>query len=346
MSGADMLARERKGAVMDVERFDIGNADHAAMLPGGTTLLAYRGSIAHGTHVPKAEPNSIDDIDLIGVVVAPLNCYLGLSEWGSRGTKEIKNGRWDIVFYEIRKAASLLLQGNPNILSMLWTLPDQVITNSIPLIENRNLFVGKHVYNAFAGYAHAQIERMTSRDPGELREYIGITNELKRRGNHPNHKGEVIAAPAGHPIHFAAWEDETLRRHLATYQKKGENICYMGDKRKELVIERGYDSKNAAHCIRLLRMCKEFLGTGSMNVYRWHDRQELIDIKNGRWALADVRALSAELFAEARVAHDVSALPPEPNRAAVEGLVMDIVREFHGFSHGTNPVHHKTEAAK
>ncbi len=313
------------------ETFDLANPDHSAMLPSGTEFLSYRGSIAHGMHVPKTNPNSIDDIDLIGVVVAPINCYLGLSEWGSRGTKEVKSGRWDIVLYEIRKAASLLLQGNPNILSMLWTMPEHIIINNIPLVENRNLFVGKHVYNAFAGYAHAQVEKMTSRDPAELREYIGITNELKRRGAHPNHKGEVIVAPTNHPVHFAAWEDETLRRHLALYHKQGENIGYMGDKRKELVIEHGYDSKNAAHCIRLLRMCKEFLDTGSMNVYREKDREELLAIKTGGWTLVDVKALSEQLFDEIRVARDRSALPDKPDRMAVEALVMDIVSSHHGL---------------
>ncbi len=314
------------------EYFDIGNAEHMEMIPENTTLLSYRGSIAHGMHIPSTDPNSIDDIDLIGVVVAPVNCYLGLSEWGSRGTKEVKSGRWDIVLYELRKAASLLLQGNPNILSMLWTLPEHVIMSSYggrELIANRHHFVGKHVYNAFAGYAHAQIEKMTTRDPAELRQYIGITNELKRRGSHPNHKGDVIAAPADHPIHFAAWEDETLRQHLAKYQRKGENIGYMGDKRKELVLQNGYDSKNAAHCIRLLRMCKEFMLTGEMNVFRAADAEELLAIKKGKWKLEDVRALSEEMFNEIRIARDVSPLPPEPNRVAVEEMVVDIVRETH-----------------
>ncbi len=29
--------------------------------------------------------------------------YLGLTEYGSRGTVEIKQGAWDIVIYEVRK---------------------------------------------------------------------------------------------------------------------------------------------------------------------------------------------------------------------------------------------------
>ncbi|MDD5675043.1 MAG: hypothetical protein PHC61_12815 [Chitinivibrionales bacterium] len=33
-------------------------------------LLGYVGSIAHGTYVPKNDPDSIDDQDILGVCVA------------------------------------------------------------------------------------------------------------------------------------------------------------------------------------------------------------------------------------------------------------------------------------
>jgi len=43
----------------------------------------------------------------------------------------------------------------------------------------------------------------------------------------------------------------------------------MGKKRRELVMRVGYDSKNAAHLIRLLRMGIEFLTEGTMYVERF-----------------------------------------------------------------------------
>ena len=69
-----------------------------------TILLAYRGSIAHGTYEPNTDPRSIDDIDLIGISVPSLDHYFGLRQFGSKGTKEIKRGEWDVVLYEARKA--------------------------------------------------------------------------------------------------------------------------------------------------------------------------------------------------------------------------------------------------
>jgi DNA relaxase NicK len=43
---------------------------------------------------------------------------------------------------------------------------------------------------------------------------------------------------------------------------------YMGKKRRELVVRVGYDAKNAAHLIRLLRMGIEFLTEGTLYVER------------------------------------------------------------------------------
>ena len=298
--------------------------------PPETFLLNYRGSVAHNMYVPKNDPKHIDDIDLIGFCFAPPEHYLGLTDWGSRGTKEIKDDPYDVVLYEIRKAFSLLLQGNPNIMSVLWTHPAHQIVKtdfSKRLLENKHLFLGKHVHAAFAGYAHSQLTRMESREPAEIREYLGVTAELKRRGEHPNHRGEMIEAPADHPAHFAEWGDDKLFARLVSFQKKGENLGYLGDKRKQLVLEHGYDSKNAAHLIRLLRMCIEFMETGEMIVYRVSDREELLAIKRGDWKLEDIKSLAVDLFEKARVARDKSSLPVGPARKEVEKLLVEILRE-------------------
>lgn len=300
--------------------------------PPETFFLAYRGSIAHGMFIPSTDPKSIDDIDLMGFVFGSAENYFGLHEWGSRGTKEIKQGAYDVVLYEIRKAVALLLQGNPNIMSMLWVSGEHVLLRESAaksLIENRDIFLGKHVYNAFAGYAHQQMDKMETRNPAELREYLAVTAELKHRGAHPNHKGEQVPAPVrdtGEERDVANWDTDKLRQRLLHFQRKGENLGYMGDKRKQLVLEHGYDSKNAAHLIRLLRMCVEFFKTGSMNVKR-PDAAELLDIKRGRWALGDIKALAKDLFEEARAAKDGCSMPDEPDREKADRLLTWLVRD-------------------
>lgn len=332
--------------------------------PRETFMLAYRGSIAHGMFIPSSDPNSIDDIDLMGFVFGTKENYFGLREWGSRGTKEIKHWAYDVVLYEIRKAVSLLLQGNPNILSMLWTNGQHVLLDSPAskeLVANRHLFIGKHVYHAFAGYAHQQLEKMETRDPAELREYLAVTAELKYRGKHPNKisgpdpLGEreeggnnptrdlgpseginpkssrevynpLATVISGESRDARNWSDEKLLARMSHFQRKGENLGYMGDKRKQLVLEHGFDSKNAAHLIRLLRMCVEFMRTGELTVLR-PDAAELLDIKRGKWKLEDVKSLSTSLFEEAKAARDNSKLPSDPDRESVEKLLVKLVRE-------------------
>lgn len=125
-------------------------------------LSGYTGSISHGTHNP--DPNSIDDVDAMYVVVPPIEHYFGLSLYGSRGTKVIKQDRYDIVVYEAQKFISLLAQGNPNVLCMLWLKPEHYIDETWAgslIINNKHLFIGKHVYNSFIGYAHDQLKKMT-----------------------------------------------------------------------------------------------------------------------------------------------------------------------------------------
>src|SRR4030042_1320763 len=128
---------------------------HPQMLHEWPILLAYRGSIAHGMYVAPSDPAGIDDKDVMGICIPPMEYYYGMKEFGSRGTREIKEGPWDIVLFELRKAMRMLAQGNPNILGTLWLeQQDYILVTPVGrlLIENRDLFVGKHGYNSFPGY--------------------------------------------------------------------------------------------------------------------------------------------------------------------------------------------------
>lgn len=228
----------------------------------------YRGSHSHGTRLDGAD--SIDDIDLMAVVVMPLEYYLGLKTFK---TRQIEEGRWDIVVYDIKKFVSLLLKQNPNVCGMLW-LPEEHQTvrariSREALLPNRDIFVSKKAFHSFAGYANSQFKRMT---------------------------------------HYQAYEG------------------YMGEKRKALVDEFGYDTKNASHLIRLLRMCIEFLGTGEFFVDRTGiDADQLIEIKTGEWALAQVKREAEGLFVKAEEAYQKSLLPDEPDYERASELCCEII---------------------
>ena len=315
--------------------FSPANPDRAHHVPPEAILVGYRGSIAHGMFVPSTDPKSVDDVDLMGITVPGPEYYLGLQNWGSRGTKEIWEEPYDAVYYEIRKMFGLLLQGNPNVLSFIWMRPgDYLVYDPLgaKIVAARDLFTGKHVYHAFAGYASAQLQKMTSREPASVREYLGVTYELKRRGIHPTDQTipESMYADlqAGDYTNCADWGSDKLLQRLKSFQKKGENLGYLGDKRKRLVLEHGYDCKNAAHCVRLLTMCCEFLCDGMMQVNREGiDADVLLAIKRGEWTLEAVKETAENLFENAKRLYEASTLPDEPDHAGAERLLVEIVRE-------------------
>lgn len=237
----------------------------------GTIIQVLRGSIAHGTYVPSEDEHGIDDIDALGIVIAPINFYFGLTPWGSSSTREYAHGPIDLVEYEIRKFVSLLLNCNPNMFTALWGNPEHILQISragARLREARDNFLSKRCFASFTGYAHGQLKKMTA---------------LACQG-------------------------------------------YMGQKRKQLVEKYGYDTKNAAHCIRLYRMGCELLETGKVNIDRSSlDASELISIKRGGWTLERVYREADKLEQRAKEAYERSPLPLEPNRARIEGLLIDIL---------------------
>lgn len=247
-----------------------GITDEYPELSKRCILAGYRGSIAHGMYVPPKDPTSTDDKDLMYITVPPIDHYCGLRSYGSKGTREIKRDEWDIVVYEALKFISLLKQGNPNVLMMLWLEPNNYVHIGLAgdlIIHNRNMFVGRHVYKSFTGYAYGQLHRMTHN------------------------------AFQGH----------------------------MGDKRRKLVEQFGFDIKNAAHLVRLLRMGIEFLKDGNLQVMR-EDASQLLEIKKGEWTLERITEEADRLFVVAEQAYLSSNLPAGPNDEKINDLAVRVIR--------------------
>lgn len=231
-------------------------------------LLGYRGSKTHGTYRPNTEPGSIDDIDVMGVIVHGPEAYYG---FGRQETFERMENPWDVVVYDVRKFVSLCCKMNPNVLSLLW-LPQNfyIKQNDLGklLVARRNLFVSKEAYKSFTGYAYSQLHKM---------------------------------------------------EHNATQG-------YMGEKRKKLIEKYGYDTKNASHLIRLLKMGIEFLSTGELNVMR-EDNTYLVDIKQGKYDLPYIKTEADRLFKLAELALVNSKLPDRVDEVKAEKLLVAILQE-------------------
>ena len=89
----------------------------------------------------------------------------------------------------------------------------------------------------------------------------------------------------------------------------------------------GYDTKHAYHLVRLIRMCKETLTTGLVQVKR-PDREELLAIRNGAWTyeqLIEFAELEEKtlngLYATSNI------LPKSPDKIKIEQLAIKLVEK-------------------
>lgn len=99
---------------------------------------------------------------------------------------------------------------------------------------------------------------------------------------------------------------------------------YMGIKRKALVDKFGFDVKNGAHLVRLLRMGIEYLVDGELQVFR-KDAKDIKAIKQGKWSLTEVKDEAKRLFNLSQEAYIKSSLPPKPNYKKANELLINII---------------------
>ena len=131
-------------------------------------IYAYRGSIAH-----NLQSSPIDDIDYMGVCIAPIEYYFGLCHFEQYEKLPTDDNNEDIVIYDIKKFFRLLLKSNPNVISLLWNKPEhhiRVTDLGRQIIDNRDIFSSQLLFDSFFGYAYSQLKKMTH---GAYRGYMG-----------------------------------------------------------------------------------------------------------------------------------------------------------------------------
>ena len=144
-------------------------------------VAATMGSTSHNTYVPKEDPNSIDDVDIMAIIVPPPKSQIGLRKWEHW---TLQKDELDVVIYSLQKFIGLLLKSNPNVVGLLWLRPEHYLLRH-PLFnrlrENREVFSSRVAYDAFAGYATAQIRKM---EGGAFAGYMGAKRKelVERHG--------------------------------------------------------------------------------------------------------------------------------------------------------------------
>jgi hypothetical protein len=291
---------------------------------GRPLVLANVGSDSHGTKLPPEDPSAIDDIDYCMVVVPPPEYLFGLKQWEGM---QFWAGHYDVVVYSLAKWARLMAKQNPNVICMLWLRDEDYHFDTLGWMrfrKHRDIFSSIQAYESFAGYAAGQMHKMTSYTPEIQAELDTLEAELEAAGWHLNEVMDrrPVPMPKGLTPAEANAKADRLRHLRAKF-----HTAYMGEKRRTLVKKHGFDTKNASHLIRLLRMAVEFISTGRLRVYRDVDRFDLMKIKRGEVPLEEVKQKAEELFVAAKDMKARSPLPKEPNWDAINDLLQDVYME-------------------
>jgi uncharacterized protein len=151
---------------------------------------------------------------------------------------------------------------------------------------------------------------------------LGFTTDT---WNHFSARPELFLAK-GHVKPFLGFADDQMKRLLG--QKRQKNIH-----RAKLEEKHGYDTKYAMHVIRLYREAKELMECGRITLPR-PNRDELIEIRKGKYSLAEIQALGAQLESEALAAQATSPLPDELDRDAISQLLAGVYLQFWNGSEG------------
>jgi hypothetical protein len=257
-------------------------------------------------------PSSGSDVDVRGVCVPPARYLLGLS-----GFEQFEDRAGEVVIYGLVKFARLALANNPNMLDILWADEEDVLfvdDYGEALRAARSLFLSRKVAQTYAGYADDQLKRMETH-------YRWLHSPPDHQPTSP----EFGATP--HPKGGFRFPDTQQERAYRAALKHWQN--YQGwranrhPQRAALEALHGYDTKHAAHLLRLYRMGIEILRQQVVRVRR-PDAAWLREVLGGRYTYDELMALVADLRGELAQAAAASALPAEPDVAAVEGLVVNL----------------------
>jgi uncharacterized protein len=119
------------------------------------------------------------------------------------------------------------------------------------------------------------------------------------------------------------------RRYLAR-QRDWESyrhwLASRNPARAELEAKHGFDTKHAMHLVRLMRMCREILDTGSVFVKR-SDREELLAIRNGAWSYEQLVEWSEKQDKELTERMKLSSLPHSADREKLDQVCVQLVEE-------------------
>lgn len=325
------------------------------------------GSHAYGMSLPTS------DVDIRGVCIMPDKRYFtGMQHF----EQQDKGWETDKCIFHLPKFIALAAECNPNIIEILYVDEKDIrvmLRLGRILRESRNLFLSRSAAERFTKYAYGEMQRMKAHHRWMKEQ------PSKPSQDQFTHTKDFVQGPLGTTLPQGAQIKSIRQARLSDFQdgtlpdrawEASSNLSdwhiiaatvfdkggYEGKKndyehytkwratrneaRAALEEKAGYDTKNAAHLVRLLRMGKEIIERGDVIVKR-PDAAELLEIRHGAWSYEKLIDYAAEMDAVVRAGYDKSPLPVRPDMAKIEELQMRLIEE-HTF--GLQP--HDCEASR
>lgn len=122
-----------------------------------------RGSELYNLVQYDKDGNRLSDVDYGGVFMCNPNSLIGL---GHDYKQEISDSKHDTTWYEIGFYLKLLLKSNPTVMETLFAPKDKIVGDvhplMMPILENRDEFISKGMFNPLFGYALSQLKKCKS----------------------------------------------------------------------------------------------------------------------------------------------------------------------------------------
>lgn len=327
-----------------------------------TIFVTLAGSQAHGT----ARADS--DVDFRGVCVAPLAVRLSLLRKFEQEERTLDGAAWaepvwrdvrsrveahgtaarglavkaESVLFEVAKFLAMCTEGNPNALEILFADErDWMFCRPAwrRIHASRRLFLTRKVQTTYLGYGLSQLKRIRSHRGWLLNPPAGKPARkdfgLPEQGTFSVDDQHRIEHRLTEELQLPPEVVATLRaekRYRAAMKQWESYQRWKAERnplRAELEQQYGYDTKHAAHLVRLMRMGVEVLELGELRVRR-PDWAELVAIRDGAMTYDALVAEAERLQERMRAALATSTLPAAVDSGAVDELLLGIATETRG----------------
>ena len=326
--------------------------DFTKMALNNTILKVRVGSHLFGTNTPDS------DLDLYGIFMPAEEIIFGFQrcenvkldivdkDESGRNTKDAI----DYQLCEYRKFIELALANNPNILHILFVNNENIIKINEwgkRLLEVASLFPHKGAHHRFIKYADSQMHKMRIKPEkyNELQIGLSILDKFT--------KDKVMADVINSEYNLSGINNRLGSYGISIFKERNNNkhiIC--GDlqiergtgvtkarkmiqqrldkftHRKELYERYGFDVKYASNLIHLLMESIELMNEGKIK-YPLSYRQDIIDVKNGKYTLEEIIEWAEQLKEESRIAYEKSSLPKDPNFSQIEQFTIGEMKKWY-----------------